>query len=143
MRLAIDIDQLHSYFTDKPVELVYLFGSLAEGKEKSTSDVDIAVLFSPNLSKQKRFDVKLSVISDMSMFLKTDKIDVVDLADASAFLKFEAIKNRKEIFARSESRRVTFEKRVLSEYFDRTYYIKRHIKQGIQKLREEYEYTTR
>lgn len=132
------INKLKSYFSKQPVELVYLFGSVAEKREKPYSDIDFAVLFDKELSSQERFDLKLKIIGYLCSILKTDKIDVVDLKEASPFLKFEAIKNRREIYIKIESKRVDFEKKVLSEYFDMQYYLKRHIAQGLINLKKEY-----
>lgn len=80
-----EIDKLKSYFVKKPVQLVYLFGSKAEGREKPYSDIDIAVLFSEKLSGQERFDLKLKILSDVSLILKTEVIDIVDFSTASPF----------------------------------------------------------
>ena len=93
-----EISKLKSYFSKQPVELVYLFGSMAKGLGKAYSDIDFAILFKKELSGQKRFDLKLKIIGDLCFILKTDSIDVVDLKDASPFLKFEAMKPRYEIF---------------------------------------------
>lgn len=133
-----DINKLKSYFSNQPVLLVYLFGSVAKGLERETSDVDFAVLFEKELSGQKRFDLKLKIISDLCSILKTEKVDVVDLKEATPFLKFEAIKPRHEIFIRDEIERVEFERRVLSEYLDTQYYLRRHIDKGLQDLKQEY-----
>lgn len=133
-----EISKLKSYFAKKPICLVYLFGSKATGRGKPYSDIDIAVLFSEKLSGQERFDLKLKILSDISLILKTDAIDIVDLSTASSFLKYEAIKNRQEIFVKSESKRVDFETQVLSEYFDMQYYLKRHIEKGFMDLKKDY-----
>lgn len=138
-----EIKQLKEYFSKQPVVLVYLFGSYAGKKEKPYSDIDIAVSFEKDLSDQQRFDLKLKFIGDLTLILKMDKIDIVDLKDASPFLKFEAIKQRFEIFIKNESKRVEFEKMVLSEYFDRQYYLRRHIDKGLQDYKKEYGVTTR
>src|SRR3989344_2521750 len=122
-----EINKLKTYFSKQPVELVYLFGSMAKGLGKAYSDIDFAILFNKELSGQKRFDLKLKIIGDLCFILKTDSIDVVDLKDASPFLKFEAMKPRYEIFINNEVERVEFESRALSEYLDIQYYLRRHI----------------
>lgn len=133
-----EINELKSYFSKQPICLAYLFGSVAEKREKPYSDIDIAVLFSKSVSGQEKFNLKVKILSDLTLILKTDAIDVVDLSSASPFLKFEAIKTRHEIYVSNESKRVEFEKKVLSEYFDMQYYLKRHITQGILDLKKEY-----
>jgi|SRR3989344_594302 len=137
------IEQLKSYFSNQPVELVYLFGSKAKGNEKPYSDTDFAILFKEELSDQERFKIKLKIIGDLSVILKMNNLDIVDLKDASPFLKFEAIKQRFEIYIKDEILRVAFERKVLSEYFDMQYYLRRHIDKGLQDLKQEYGIKTR
>lgn len=134
--------QLQSYFSTQPVELVYLMGSRAKGEEKSYSDYDFGIFFNENLNDQARFDLKIKIQSELGSLLKTDAVDIVDLQKAHPFLKFEAIKNRGEVFVKNELKRVEFEINVLSEYFDRQYYIKRHVHQGLDRLKKEYGITT-
>lgn len=43
------------------VSAAYLFGSVAKGRYHRNSDIDIAVLFIPGLSKTKRFDLRLDI----------------------------------------------------------------------------------
>ena len=39
------IPQLKAYFTDKPIERAWLFGSCSRGEERDDSDVDVLVEF--------------------------------------------------------------------------------------------------
>jgi predicted nucleotidyltransferase len=44
------IKKLTAYFSDQDdIDIVYLFGSVAKGKERGSIDVDIAVLFSEGM----------------------------------------------------------------------------------------------
>lgn len=140
-RLNIDKNQLYNYFKNQPVELVYLFGSQATKKITPLSDIDFAVLFADNLTDQERFALKIKMLGDLSQILKTDKIDLVDLKTAPPFLQFEAIKKRSEIFVRSENTRIDFETKVLFDFFDRQYFVNRHIKMGINNLKKKYAVT--
>lgn len=134
----IHIPSLQNYFAKQPVELVYLLGSYAKGTVKPYSDIDFGVLFTSSLAKAEKFKTKISCISDLSSLLHTDAIDVIDLTAVSPMFQFEAIKERKEIYIRSEDTRVSFEKKVLSSYFDYQYYLKRHVRLGINHLKREY-----
>ena len=53
-------DKLSSYFHNSKsksgIEVAYLFGSVAKGKARSQSDVDVAALFSAGLSREERLD---------------------------------------------------------------------------------------
>lgn len=141
-RLSLDKNQLYNYFKNQPIELVYLFGSQASGKVKPLSDIDFAVLFSENLTDQERFSHKIKILGDLSEILKTDKIDLVDLQTAPPFLQFEAIRKRNEVFIRNENKRIDFETKVLFNFFDRQYFVNRHIRMGISDLKKEYAITT-
>ena len=52
-RLAQHQGTLAEIFTRSGVVLAYLFGSQARGETGPLSEVDIAVLFSPDISKKK------------------------------------------------------------------------------------------
>ncbi|MBI2033463.1 MAG: nucleotidyltransferase domain-containing protein, partial [Candidatus Levybacteria bacterium] len=136
--LNFNRNQLYGYFKDQPVDLVYLFGSQASKKVKPLSDIDFAIFFAENLTDQERFELKIKILGDLSEILKTDKIDLVDLKTAPPFLQFEAIRRRNEIFVRQESVRVDFETKVLFNFFDRQYFVNRHIRMGINNLKKEY-----
>ena len=113
-------------------------GSQASGHTKPYSDIDIGVLFSKSLTKAERFAMRIDIITDLTTILKTDSIDLIDLTNASAVLRFEAVKLRKELFIRDEYARIIFETRTLSDYFDGQYYLKRHVHLGVKQLRSEY-----
>lgn len=74
----------------------------------------------------------------IKQILKTDNLELIDLEDASPHFRYEAIKHRKEVFVKDEKVRIDCETKVLSEYFDRQYYLKRHSMLGLEKLKEEY-----
>lgn len=137
-QLNLDKNQFYDYFKNQSVELVYLFGSQASGKMKPLSDIDFAVLFAKNLTDQEKFALKLKILGDLSEMLQTDKIDLVDLKKAPPFLQFEAIRKRNEIFVRRENTRIDFETKVLFNFFDRQYFVNRHIEMGINNLKKEY-----
>lgn len=109
---------LKNYFSSqKEVLCVYLFGSQASGKENTYSDVDIAVLFEPNLTQEKRTEKRLSLIDRLSSILNKD-VDVVVLNEASSFLRFQIIKEGKRIYERVDRDEHSFEANTIVEYFD-------------------------
>lgn len=140
-QLSLNKNQLYSYFKNQPVELAYLFGSQASGNLTALSDIDFAVLFTERLTDQERFALKIKILGDLSKILKMDKIDLVDLKTAPPFLQFEAIRKRNEIFVRQENARIDFETKVLFNFFDRQYFVNRHIRMGINDLKKEYAIT--
>lgn len=141
-QLNLNKNQLRNYFEGQPVELAYLFGSQASRDITVLSDIDFAVLFTENLTDQERFTLKIKMLGDLSEIVKMDKIDLVDLKTAPPFLQFEVIRRRNEIFVRNEGTRIDFETKTLSIFFDRQYFVNRHIRMGISDLKKEYAITT-
>lgn len=109
---------IHSYFIkQKDVLCVYLFGSVAAGKEHRFSDVDIGVLFDESVNEKIYFDRKLSIINNMSQCLNRN-VDVVILNEVDTFLKFQVLKNGIRIYERLDRYEHNFEAEALLEYFD-------------------------
>ena len=121
------LNQLKKYFATQPVDVVYLFGSQVKGKSRSNSDLDIGVLFKEGLSKSKRFDLRLEYMSAVGLMTDfPDKVDVVDLEEASTALRYSAVSAKQEIVSLNDDRRALFEAETNSRYFDLDYYIKQN-----------------
>ena len=101
----------------REVLCAYLFGSLASGREKASSDVDIAVLFSPGIDSERYTPIRLSMINELSRILDRE-IDVAVLNGASSFLKFQVIKYGSRIYEKEGRADRGFEARAIVEYLD-------------------------
>lgn len=120
MKNLLDIFQMYPQ-----VKLVYFFGSRATGKDGSLSDYDFAVCLEEK-DKKKRFEIKLGLMSKLSHILKTDAVDVVVLNDTeSPELKYGIIKEGRLIYE-EEPYKVSLEPRILSEYFDFIYGLRKY-----------------
>lgn len=120
------MNQIKAFFSTEPIGAVYLFGSQASGKTHPNSDYDFGVLFKSNIDKKMRFNKRLEYIGKLGKLLSHDKIDVVDLDSAPIQLQYFALAPRKDIIAKNDTQRINFEHRVMSNYFDRLPYIRRH-----------------
>lgn len=129
--------QIIKFVKNKPIEVVYLFGSQAKNEVKPLSDYDFAVLFDKSASSGERFDLKLELINFLSGLFKTGSVDVVDLNSAPINFRYEAIAPRMDIYTKSEAVRIDFEHRTIQEFFDRLYYIKRQTALGLKKFAEQ------
>lgn len=110
---------LKTAFRKNGAVFAYLFGSQATGKANSRSDFDFAVMLSKEAKKNKRFDIRLKLISEISRILKNDKIEVIVLNDTrSLFFKFVIAKEGKLVFEKDHSVRVDFELKAMNEYYD-------------------------
>lgn len=118
MEIMESIKNLIPIFEKYPdVKLVYLFGSRATGNIGPLSDYDFAVYLDEK-DKKKRFDLRLSLMGEVSIKLKTDDVDLVVLNDVDApELKYNIIKDG-ILLLEKEPFRVVVEPRILNEYFD-------------------------
>lgn len=99
------------------VSAAWLFGSMATGKASKNSDVDIAILYIPGLSKFERFDLRLSIGNDLEQLVGRE-IDVVDMEAAPLFLQHQVRKTGRLIEEKDHAYRVAFDVRSRQEYFD-------------------------
>ena len=102
------------------VEVVYLFGSQAEGVAGKASDIDIGIVLKESAPKpttelyNKLFHI-LHGCFDMSNFRT---MDIVFLQRASLELQFDVIRHGKVLFESSSDVRMNFEERVATLYRD-------------------------
>jgi len=109
-------ERLLGFFNDRPgVVLAYLFGSLARGNTGPLSDVDVAVKFSDQV--RDRFGERLSIHDALCRHLGTDRIDLVDLDEASPVLRFNVVRDG-IVLKDTDQLRVPFEVKAMAEYFD-------------------------
>lgn len=118
------------------IQLSYLFGSSATGKQGPLSDIDIAFYINPKLNKKELFKKELLLRAELNNILKTNKlIDVVIMNEAPTTLNFEIIKHGKILFEKDKDLRVDIETRIMSKYLDRRYYDKRHLNNFFRKVK--------
>ncbi|MEK7665201.1 MAG: nucleotidyltransferase domain-containing protein [Patescibacteria group bacterium] len=118
MEISENIKKLIPIFKkEQSVKLVYLFGSRATGKIGALSDYDFAVYLDEKNSK-KRFDLRLKLMGEISLKLKTDNIDLIILNDIDGpELKYNIIKEG-ILLMEKEPFKVLMEPKILNEYFD-------------------------
>lgn len=106
------------------VKLVYLFGSQATGNTGPLSDFDFAI-FLDGANQIEMGDIQLALMADLAGHLQSDKIDLVVLnSTESPELKYNIITQGKLIYEQ-EPFRVVVEPRILNEYFDFYYLLKK------------------
>lgn len=107
------------------IAIAYLFGSQATSTSSEQSDVDIAVYFSEP-DTVKRHNLLFSLSADMMHALGTDHIDAHSLNDIrSPLLKYRIMQEGIVLFER-EPYRIILEPRILNEYSDFLYLLKKH-----------------
>src|SRR5436305_31525 len=108
---ALDEPALAACLADQPdVQVAYLFGSLATGRARPGSDVDIAILLADASDSLAVFERRLRLMETAERFAKGD-VDLVILNHASPVLQHEVLRTRHVIYERTQRARVDFEVR--------------------------------
>lgn len=105
---------------DGDIVAVYLFGSFAEGKQTSVSDIDLAVLLDRDFPPGLYFEKKLALLTIITSLLKTDEVDLVILNQAPPVLSYRIFSKGRLLFEKEDgkSQRVSFQARTYDRYFD-------------------------
>jgi predicted nucleotidyltransferase len=95
------------------VRLVYLFGSVARGAARRSSDLDVGVVFSP-----VPVPAELDRLATDLEAAAARRVDLVVLNAAAPLLVHEALRARRLIVCRDDDERVDFETRATARYLD-------------------------
>jgi len=134
----LKFQKLAQYFSRKrEVKFAYLFGSYTKDNTCPLSDVDIAVYLDDKIKEDERFNFRLESMAQVSKLLKREDIDLIILNDSEISLAYEVIYYGKPIYSRDELKRIRFEARAMSLYFDRKYYYDRHAKLLVEHIAKE------
>ena len=115
--------RLTEHLRSRPeILLAYLFGSAAEGRTHSLSDLDVAVLVAPEqfweLDASTPWGYQASLAAELMGILARNDVDLVLLHSAPPLLAREVVRVGKLLCCRDEKVRVDFEVRVHQEYLD-------------------------
>ncbi len=110
--------QLKTAFEKRGVVLAYLYGSQVTGKAGPLSDVDIAVLFSPGVSKGERFNRVLNLMADLAHVFQRDDVNVLDLDEGTPLLNNNVRLHGRVVYCVDERARAEFVLRALQQFVD-------------------------
>lgn len=96
----------------------YLFGSVAAGRTRPASDVDVAVLLRSSIRPDDALHYRLGLLADLRSALRRNDIDLVILNEAPPALAHNVITKGKRVFERSRRARVRFQVRALNLFLD-------------------------
>lgn len=102
------LNQLIPLFRQEGVKLAYLFGSLS--RQEAGRDVDLAVW----VDNQPAYRLRQAIVERLG----TERLDLVDLRQASPVLKFEVLRSGQLLYAADEASEETFVISTLREYKD-------------------------
>lgn len=111
---ATDQTSVEAILRDAGIRFAYLFGSRAVGGAKDSSDADVAVMPSRPLGLLERERLALR----LGRALAVPDVDLVSLDTAGLELRGRVVQDGRPLYKGDESRRVAFEVRTRSEYFD-------------------------
>jgi len=130
------MSSLLEYLASQPdVVAAYVFGSVAQGRARPQSDVDIAVLLSADLDEETRFDRRLRLGWEVERLIGR-QTDLVVLNDAPPLLQHQVLKHGRLIFERDRAARVEFEVRAGQIYADLKPMYDFHTRDLLQKIKE-------
>jgi uncharacterized protein len=134
MDIEAIVVKLKSYFAHKPEVLtVYLFGSVAKNKQRSDSDLDLALIFLAGMESFERFEAKLQIAVELEDLLGV-KIDIVDLRAAEPFFCHQVMLEKKLIVDKDLQQRVDFEVGARREFFDLQRFYDLYHSQALKRL---------
>lgn len=115
---------------DAGVSVAYLFGSRASGRARPDSDADVAVLADRHLGLLDR-----ELLADrLAQVLAVGEVDIVVLDEASLELRGHVVQEGTLLYSRDEPRRVAFETRTRSEWFDYRPTLEAHTRRWLRQL---------
>ena len=117
------------------IQAAYVFGSVAAGRARVDSDVDIAVLVR-RIAPSRMLKYRLKLMADLGSALHRSDVDVVILNEAPPLLAHRVLSQGKLIFERSASARIQFQVKTASRYFDLIPMFETHIRYLKKSVRE-------
>ncbi len=112
------VSQLKMAFEKHGVILAYLYGSQVTGKAGPLSDVDIAVLFPRDVSRDERFSRVLDLMGDLAHIFRRDDVNVLDLSEGTPLLNNNVRLHGRVIYCVDERARAEFVLRALQQFVD-------------------------
>jgi predicted nucleotidyltransferase len=120
----------------REIQAAYIFGSVATGRARPGSDVDVAVLVDRRVRPSQMLKYRLRLMADLGSALRRSDVEVVILNDASPLLAHRVLSRGKLVFERSASARVQFQVRTAGRYLDLIPMFETHIRYLKKKVRE-------
>ena len=102
----------------KEVLEAYLFGSMARGDARPSSDIDVAVFVDESTAAPSAFGIATDIATDLIAALGCNDVDVVILNQAPPLLYHRVLRDGVRLFSRDLARTTAREGQALSRYLD-------------------------
>jgi len=96
----------------------YIFGSVASGRARPNSDVDVGVLVTPSVIRRDPSKYRLHLMADLGAALESFDVDVVLLNTAPPALAQNVVRRGAVVSERSRADRVRFQVETLNRFLD-------------------------
>jgi len=102
----------------REVQAAYIFGSVARGRTRPDSDIDVAVLVNPRALAVDPLRYRLGLIADLEAALRRPDVEVVVLNEAPPLLAHRVLSQGRLVYQRSAAARVRFQVQTANRYSD-------------------------
>ncbi|GAB4548712.1 MAG: hypothetical protein Kow0063_43630 [Anaerolineae bacterium] len=109
---------LPSVLAAYPVEVAYVYGSVARGTVTPFSDVDIALVLSEPLPPYERLKLEMEIEAAIEDASALRDMDVRVIDQAPLLVRGKVVQEGVRLYERDQARRVAFEVETRKRYFD-------------------------
>ena len=120
----------------REIQAAYIFGSVATGRTRPNSDVDVAVLTAPRPRPSDALKYRLTLMADLGSALGRPDVEVVLLIEAPPLLAHRILSRGMLVFERSRSARIRFQVDTANRYLDLIPMFETHIQYLKKRVRE-------
>jgi predicted nucleotidyltransferase len=115
-----DFERLKTVFAEFPqIQAVYLFGSLASGRGRPDSDLDLAIISGHNQPGSEKLDILARLAQEGFC-----NVDLVFLPKDDIVLQYEAVRMNNVVYQRADFDSAAFYSLVIRRYLDFVPYLK-------------------
>ena len=107
-----------SVMAQYPVDVAYVFGSVARGTVTPFSDVDVALVLCESLLPYERLNLELRIEAAIEDASGLVGLDVRAINEAPLLVRGEIVQEGIRLYERDHARRVAFEIETRKRYFD-------------------------
>lgn len=100
------------------IQAAYIFGSVAHGRARPDSDIDVAVLVGRRIPESRALGYRLKLTNQLGVALRRDDVQLVVLNQAPPLLAQRVLSQGALVFERSRAARVRFQVQTASRYAD-------------------------
>jgi predicted nucleotidyltransferase len=118
------------------IQVAYVFGSVARGRTRPDSDIDVAVLLRRRLPPSRALRYRLQLAGELGAALERDDVQVVILNEASPLLAHRVLSNGIVVYERSRPDRVRFQVETARRYEDLIPTLERYVARLKQDVRD-------